>query len=641
MTAARRLSPLFALLVVAACSDSEAGGDTATTNKDATGAADDAGPTIDSAAVADVTTLEDTAGPNAVEDAAEPVDSGFSQDLGGALDTPINAGSDTQTIVDGGTATDTSSCPSTKPFDYKCNADPKTCPGGSCVLGLCVGPKLDQDRWKDCGDGKCGACETAKSCPADCGKPPAMTGKKAYDGAKTVTIWVHGFYNKSPAEVAKLQYGKVEGCGGLLKAMAKFGVKRPCGDTADGAKQPNHMVDMEYYGSKPAAWLSKKDVAEIEAFPVDKGALALQRYALVVAKFAKWRLAISGATHVQFVCHSMGCQVTRHLVENDYEGLASSNKIVRWATNTGVIAGARLARLYDNPEIQKGAKGLGLELSDFVLMNPDYVVDVTATWDHKLYEGNNPLLKGILIHHTAATDPKIKTALNIQLLDLNNPGDEPNDGIMYTLDQHFWQQGPLGVTNDTSGKPVPSTRSYTYLDHMINPKSDASALLAAAGLFHKRKVVITLDELELYNDLEKDNPLDLKNQGDKPAEVAIEAAVRYDPFVKKTFSADVLVHDMRTAHRSSPLVKIAEKQTLKPNLPIFSGPVFDGQTELALQLWLLEMDWYPRFGVKEWLFDPHQQLAAFSGSVKLKDGTFEFKSAHARAVVRVRVHAMY
>ena len=544
--------------------------------------------------------------------------------------------------TDAGQADTAAQCPTATNFDYKCDpTKPKTCPGGLCSLGSCIGPKLNQDRWKDCGDGVCGPCESANGCPADCGKPPQLIGTKDYNGKDTITIWVHGFYNKNMADLAKMTYGQAEGCGGILKMLKTYGVDLPCGDTDATAKLTNHAIEVEYYGSKPAAWLSKDDIAAIDKWPFDKGALGLQRYALIVAKFARWRMKLSGAKHINFGCHSMGCLITRHLIENDYEQLASQSVIVRWATNTGVIAGARLARLYDNPDVQKIAAALSLELSDFVLMNPDYVMDVTAVWDHKLYAGNNPLLQGILIHHTAATDPKIQTAFGTQLLDLNNPGDEPNDGIMYTLDEFFATQDKHGVTLDKAGKAVPSTRSFTFLDHMNNPKGDAAGLLSTAGLFHSRKVVITLAEVELYDDLEKDNPLDIKQQGLKPAEIAAEVAVTFDPYVAKTFSKSVLVHQARTEHRSAELFTMAEKDIKKPELVLFSGPVFDAMTSLKLSVWLLEMDWYPRFGVQEWIFDKHQQLAAWSGDVQLQDGTFEFKNKNVRAVVRVVMHTMY
>jgi len=600
---------------------------------------------VDAALIIDTAAALDSATHDATKDASIGSD-GAALDAASLIDistADTGTGATDVSAVDASALADSkSACPNKAPFDYKCDpTKPATCPGGTCLLGLCLGPKLDGNRWKDCGDGTCGACETAKGCPADCGKPPAMTGTKSYDHKDTITIWVHGFYNKDAQKLAKLTFGGAQGCGGLLKKLSDYGVKRPCGDTPAGIKKSNHMVEVEYYGSKPAAWLSAKDKTEIAKWPFDKGALGLHRYALIVAKFARHHLTTSGAKHINFACHSMGCLVTRHLLENDLEKLASTNTVVRWATNTGVIAGARLARLYDNPDIQKAAKGLNLELSDFVLMNPDHVMDVTATWDHKLYAGNNPLLQGILMHHTAATDPKIAQALKIQLLDLNNPADEPNDGIMFTLDEYFHSQNALGVTKSKTGKAVPSTRSFTYLDHMANPGSDAAAMIAAAGLFHRRKVVITLEEVELFDDLEQDNPLDLKNQGTPPADISLAVQVRYNPYVKTTFKKDLLVHDMRPTHRSAPLFTVKEKAKVKPNVLVYSGPVFDAMKSLLLSVQLLEMDWYPRHGVKEWLFKPHTTLATHNASVALKNGTFVVKNAKIRATFRVTMHTMY
>ncbi len=530
-------------------------------------------------------------------------------------------------------------CTATTAFDYACDAaKPSTCPGGICAFNFCIGPKLDADRWKDCGDGVCGACETAAGCPADCGAAPTLSGSKVYDGAKTITVWVHGFTNKKPDEVKKTTYGAVKGCGDLLENLALFGVKRPCGSGAEVEKSPQHMVAVEYYGGVAPSWMTPQDIADVEAYPYDQGAKGLERYARIVAKFARWRMQLSGATHVQFACHSMGCLITRHLIERDLENLASKQQIVRWATNTGVIAGARLARLYDNPAIQQGATAIGLELSDFVLMNPDHVMDVTAAWDHALYQANNPLFQGIWMHHSVATNPKIQQALGIQLLDLNNPGDEPNDGIMYSLDQYFWAQKASGVSKTNKGVALPSTRSYAYFDHMANPESLAAAVVSTAALFHKRKVRVVLEELELYDDLEADGPFDLKNQGPPPAEVAFEVAVRYDPWLETTFGKDVLVSEQRIAHRSAEVVVAEQGKVLKPELVLFAGPVFDAQPSISLDVQVLEADWYPRFGVAEWPLDIHELLLAVKDVRPLKDHTFEVKNKLARVVIRLEIH---
>jgi hypothetical protein len=533
-------------------------------------------------------------------------------------------------------------CPVEEPFEYECDEqDPAdSCPKGLCLAGLCIGPILDPDRWKDCDDGVCGPCEGALKCPADCGSIPPTSGEKDYVNDTTISVWVHGFYNKSPEEMAGDTYGKVKGCDGVLELVPSFGVQRPCGDTPEGSQAPNQFTAVEYYGGVPASWLTPEDIAEIEEFPYSGGPLGLQRYGLIVAKFIRHKLAVSGATHVNIACHSMGCLISRYLIENNVENLAAENRIVRWYTNNGVLAGARLARLFDNPSVQAGADALGLELSDFILMNPDYVQDTACWWDHKLQEGNNPLLAGVIIHHSCATDPKIAEAFGIQLLDLNNPDNEPNDGIQYTFDEFFHVQHDDAAYVTPAGDVLPSSHTYGHFDHMTLPETDGSGVLAAATLFHGRRVEIRLALLQLLDDREADNIFDSEH-GTAPAEISWNVKVRYNPYVAQTFGKDVVVHEDLPEYRSAPLFKQQEGQILLPDLVLFQGPVLDEMTALHLDLELLEMDWYPRFGVGEWVFDQDQGLASYKGSVPLVDGPITFESEYAKVKLEVRVFELY
>lgn len=556
----------------------------------------------------------------------------------GAEVQPADIGPDAATAPDG---KPDATCTPPPQYSYTCDAKvPSTCPGGACLFGMCIGPQLDPKRWDACGDGKCDPCEP--TCPADCGPKPVFSGSKQFSGDKTLTVWVHGFSNQGKDKLAKLTYGDVKGCGDVLQTMQAFGINRPCGNTAATEKDPNQLIAVEYYGTVPPGWMSKQDVDEVEKFPFSGGPLGLQRYARIVAKFAKWRMLLSGATHVQFACHSMGCLITRHLIENDEEKLASSNQIVRWSTSTGVVAGAKLSRLFNNPTVQQASAQIGLELSDFILMNPDYVWDTTVAWDHKLHEANNPLFTGMLLHHVGATKPQIAEALNIALLDLLGGGNEPNDGIMYTEDMHFWSQDPKVAAKSLAGDAVPPGLTLVHVDHMTCPGTEAAGLLATAALFHKRKVEVRLVSFQLIDDREKDNLLDAKENGMPPAEVVIETQARYNPFVLNTFKKDVLVSDDRMATRTAPLWTQDQGTTKTVNQLVYAAPVLDGMDALWLSLNLIESDWYPRYKVNEWAFDDSNELVAFVGSVPLKDGhTFEAASKFGIAKFLVRVHTMY
>ena len=459
-----------------------------------------------------------------------------------------------------------------------------------------------------------------------------MTGSKEYDNQTTLTVWVHGFYNKSPDEMQNMVYGQAEGCGGLMTDMGLFGVTIPCGDTPQTENLPYQMIEVEYYGGVPAGWLSQEDIDEIEQYSYE-GTSALQRYALIVGKFIRYRLEMTGATHVNLGCHSMGCLIIRHVIENNIENLAAENRFVRWFSSAGVIGGAQLARLYDNPTIRDAAGMLGMELNDFVIMHPDFVQDYTCVWDHKLHEGNNPLWGGMLIHHSASCDPRIADAINIALIDISNPDDLPNDGIMFTQDEYFHSQAPEASHTAPGGEVLAATRNLVWVDHMTLPNTEQAALMAAATLFHRRKVFITLKLVELYQDRETG----AGEHGDAPAEISVESEVRYNPYVSDTFGRDLLLHDDKISYRTPELLTLNVGDILEPDLLIFAGPVFDDMTELYLDFKLLEVDWYPRMGVREWVFDAHQLILDHIGQVPLTDDIIMLGSEYGRAWLEVKV----
>ncbi len=562
-----------------------------------------------------------------------PRDPGTTADPGAPTDVaPTDPGNDAA-------STDaTPLCPNDPTYDYTCTPGVElTCLKGICILGMCIGPVRDPGRWNGCGDGVCDPCEGR--CPADCGPAPVFTGTKEYVNDTTITVWVHGFSNKSSSEMKKIVYGRDRGCGGLLTEMRAYGFDRPCSTDPGGATAPNQMSRVEYYGGTPADWLTADQIAEIEQFPYS-GPTALHRYGLIVAKFIRHKLATTGATHVNLACHSMGCFVLRYVIENDLEGLASERRFVRWFTSAGVIAGAQLARLYDNPTVRQAGPLIGLELSDFVIMHPDFVQDFAAAWDHRLHEGNSPYLGGTIIHHLCGTDPKIREALNIALLDLNNPSDEPNDGIMYTEGEFFHSQSRLGTLINPQGRYVRATRSYVREYHMEVPNTPQGPLLAAATMMGSRKVFLRIRSIELLKDRESRNLFDGEN-GKPPAEVTMRVGVRYDPYVQQTFGRSVLVHEDRPEHRGAPLIEMSQNYTMDPDFMVFEGPVFDEMTSIRVEVELLEADWYPRFGVREYQFNIHERLIQWSGDVPLQDGNIDFQNEYAKVRMNVQVLPMY
>lgn len=531
-------------------------------------------------------------------------------------------------------------CPSAEPFDYACDlAVPESCPGGICLFGLCLGPVLDADRWAGCGDGACDRCEDAARCPVDCGEPPVFIGQKVYDPAVTMTVHVHGFSVVGEADFEAQVYGRTKGPGDIGGGVLAFAPGIPDGEVEPEA--PNQLISVGYYGAVPADWLTPEQIAEVEALD-HRTTDALRRYALIVGHFIRHRMALSGARHVNLLCHSMGCHVSRYLIEHDINRLASENVIVRWSTVAGVVAGARLAKLFDNPQVRQWAEALNLNTSDFVHMHPDHVMDVSARWDHRPHEANNPLFRGIAIHHLGATDPRVAATANlVRLLDLRNPADEPNDGIVHTADEHFHDQAEAVRFPTTDGRTLRPTLTTLHFDHELVKEDPGTGIIHAAALFHRRKVLISLREVELFNDLERDDGLDFENEGPPPAELAAEVAVRFDPYVRDTYGVEANVHHQLIEHRAPEVVRLAQGEVVDVNLPLFAGPVFDDMQALFLDLELLEVDNYNRFGVQESLFDPHERLALFRDQVALADQEILIENEMLRAVVQVEVFTLY
>lgn len=526
-------------------------------------------------------------------------------------------------------------------FDYKCSEfRPETCPGGMCVAEYCIGPDLDPERWDSCGDGECTECE--QPCHSDCGPWDKPTGQKIYnDTEKTMTVYVHGFELYTEGQLETMTYGVDTGCK-MAENLRWFGPDRPCSDQG-GENSPRQYTSLEYYGQVPAPWLSDTDVAEISVHP-EEGVEALFRYSLITAKFIRHKMNATGAERVNLLCHSMGCLIIMNMIEHNMEDLAADNVFVRWVTVSGALGGAREANFYDNPELQTLAAAVGLSSADFVLLQPEVIKDKALVWDHRLHECNNPLFKEMLIHHICTTDPRNVSFFNQPVLNWLIPN-VPNDGVLYTPDMYFHKMAPEVQRHTPRGYSLSSSRTFLYNEHNAAKSSRAAAVLAAAGIHGKRRVVLSIDRIELKNDLEKDNAFDFSEGGFSPAEIVPEVEVRFNPYILDNYQEDLAVHQETWADRVAGFFTQEEDTVKTPDYTLFEGPVLDEMTEVWLSLRLLEADAYAAQGINEELLGIGQDtkvLATWSGQVPLVTGhTFEFANDNVAVRVKVRVIDLY
>ncbi|HNF99895.1 MAG TPA: hypothetical protein PK493_21540, partial [Pseudomonadota bacterium] len=254
----------------------------------------------------------------------------------------------------------------------------------------------------------------------------------------------------------------------------------PHGSTSPTAQ--NQIIGTEYYGKVFPSYYTAADVAEVSAL---KG---IPRYATIVGKYARYVMQRSGAEGVNLTCHSMGCLISRYLIENDVAGLASEGKIRRWVSFAGVVAGAKLADLDRGKWLDPLASLLGYDLIDVEHMSYDWVQKNAAIYDGKRLDGNNPLFGNILVHHILSTNPKIDTALGIPLLDVLGSSAVPNDGIVLDDEMYLHDQQPSARWTTPSGTELPVSQSHHFAHHFDITEKVSAQALASAALVGSRRV---------------------------------------------------------------------------------------------------------------------------------------------------------
>jgi hypothetical protein len=468
---------------------------------------------------------------------------------------------------------------------------------------------------------------TAALLLAACGGPGDDLGREpsavTLNPDKTATIHVHGW--NLPGATKTGNVGDDRGGGSTVDGIRRFSTM-PAGTTSPTA--PNQIVATEYYGATFPSYYTAADQAEVTA---QKG---IPRYALIVAKYARQVLDRSGAEGINLTCHSMGCEISRYLIENDVGHLVSAGKIRRWVSFAGVVNGATLADIDGGMQLDKIAKLLGLDLVDVAHMNRSWVQQYVAAYDHRRVEGNNPLWSNLLVHHILSTDPRIDTALGIPLMDVFGYSKVANDGIVLDDEMYLHSQTDAAKWVTPSGALLPVSQSHHLANHFNITDHVGAQAIAAAALTGKRRARVTLTSLTLY----KDHETGLLDKA--PAEVVVESQVRY-PYVKAIEPSDPLLDEVTTARRNAPLYRVSKGETQTPNYVVFDGPVFDAQTSVALSVKLSETDFYPAAGLNENALAANAPLGELNQEVPLTSGDYTVTTADVKFTVHVAVETLY
>ncbi len=437
-----------------------------------------------------------------------------------------------------------------------------------------------------------------------------------FDPNKTVTVYVHGFNNGGYKRKATYGDDKYES---FFESIPSF-IALPTTNKEEDKNKPNVVATTDYYGDKPPAYYTAKDIEDIEDITAQYGG-GIPRYAMIMAKYAKHLLKRTGAKQVNFVSGSMGALVTRWLIEKNYENLAADKKIARWLTLEGVVGGNYAAS------------------NDFFMKIWDEVDEPSIDVEHMSYNwinnnlhnphrnSDSPYFKDILIgHETSTKDDALSHALTTLLI-LNGQY-MPNDGFQVAYDTYFNR-----LSDESKFMGYMPTHSYFHVNHLGIKTARGAWVQIASFLLSNKRVEITLQKAAVY-DLHEKNHWYAKFL---PAEVVFESEF-FSPYAKKRWDIEDAISQRLVGGAVVPVYKYHQTGEKTVNQPLFNDFVFPNEKELELKLSATEIDADERYGIFESLKNrKYENIDTINVNVPLKDGVYTFKGETIEVTLSVKI----
>ncbi len=383
--------------------------------------------------------------------------------------------------------------------------------------------------------------------------------KNSYE--RVVVLYIHG-YDKSGYKRAGVYGDDIENM--EIEKIAKFGSFYT---TKNYPKDRDSIIvaTTEYYGDKEPFYYAPSDLSEVNS--MQKG---IPRYALIVAKYAKYILNETNATKLYIVSASMGSLITRYLIEKNLENLSKDKKIKKWLSLEGVVAGNIAA-----------SKDRLLNIVNSIEKQPYEVKQMRYSWVKQEfgdpYKSDSPFMKDIEISFESSTDDHLN---NRAITLLTN---KPNDGVQAVKDTYF------------SKTPNRYAHTYFYQTHTSLQNSKAAWAYATTFLLPNRRVQIKLKNVTVYDLHEK--KMAIKNY--LPADIVFESRV-YAPKAMQKWNFDEAI-DERVLNSHALKVfdfsKIDEKKSLDES--IFDSHILLSEESLIVKITPYELDYEPEYNLFE------------------------------------------
>ncbi len=423
---------------------------------------------------------------------------------------------------------------------------------------------------------------------------------------QSVTVYIHGYDDRGTSYENTYGYDAYDPMLNRLVELTGFDTLQ----TYDPANFTNVITVTPYYGQKAPDYYTQEDIREVEEITHAYGG-GIPRYALIVAKYAKHVMALTGAEHVNFISASMGSLVARWIIEKDVEHLASEKRILRWQTLEGVIRGNRLA---SNKKLVEYANAFQKQPIDVEQMSYRWV----ERYLHKpRSEAASSYYQDIAISQISSTKPG--DPFDWLMLTI------PNDGYQAVEDTYFETVLPQARHNG-----LPPTHTFFHRTHLGLKQDDGAWANAATFLLPHKRVRILLKEATVDDIHEHTYFLN------KSAEIVFESQV-FSPYVEKKWGiADAIserlyesgilpIHKYKKDHQTKAVVQV-----------LYDDYVLQEETKLRLVMAAYEVDQSLKYGVHDEL-GSREKLGSQTLTLDLKNSSYTIKARDWSGIIDVQI----
>lgn len=442
---------------------------------------------------------------------------------------------------------------------------------------------------------------------------------------KTITIYIHG-YSKSGYK-REAVYGSEDSLEKHADVVELVGFSTR-NNSGESELKNNLFLATNYYGDEAPDYYTEEDIKELEEITALHGG-GIPRYALIVAKYAKHIMAEENVTKVNFLSASMGSLVTRWMIENNAENLASEKKIGKWLSFEGVIRGNYPA-----------SSSTLVNLAEFFEEQSPDVEHMSYDWIDKQFSsraiGDSAYYKDIMLgFETSTDDDLIERALSSYLL--LNGNYHANDGYQLARDTYFEINNTQNMFNN-----LPPTHTYFHENHLDLADHKAAWAGAVTFLTSKKRVRITLTKATVSDIHEERKEIKvgrfvIGSHDFRPAEIVFESSVTSpnvdqlwgitDAIDKRALSGGALAVHKYQNHGDSQVL----------NQELFNDFVTQDETTLSLNVNAHEIDFHLKYNKEEITGHKTENLGAATIDIPLENGTHQISANDWSGEVKVEI----